>query len=308
MIALTLLLLSRVPNASPATAAPPRTPPELQQTLQRLGSAAEDLLQSTPSFTCDETATSQALHDQKVLRSVSLSGTVRTLRQPDGRMVETYAYKREHILLFLPKLPPLFVSGGFDTALSYFLPSAQPCYRYSLSPGRIDFETRSGPVSGHICREQGLKGFALLDAAGNITHIERTIPPAVAKSLKDVPFAAIDIAPVTLNGRVYPLSHHMIATQPLDYNATGRFEATYTHCHLFTSTVTIGPSSEIPAPPEPPIALRLHRRLIRLPLIDRLHPSPPCRSPPAACPPSASESAETAAQTRSHAAPTASRC
>jgi hypothetical protein len=234
-------------SASPQQERPAPYPPELEQDLQRLGSEADQLIQSTPSFTCDETATSQALRDQKVLRSVSLSGTVRTIRKPDGRMVETYDYKRGHILFFIPKLPPLFVSGGFDTALSYFLPSAQACYRYALSPGRIDFETRTGQVSGHICREQGLKGFALLDAAGDITHIERTIPPDVAKPLKDVPFAAIDITPVTLNGHVYQLSHHMVATQLLD-NATGRFEATYSNCHLFTSTVTIGPATVIPSP------------------------------------------------------------
>jgi hypothetical protein len=247
---LALLLSSTLSPSPPASTQQPNpTPysPELQQALQRLGSEAEDLIQSTPSFTCDEAATSQAILNQTILRSVSLTGTVRTIRKPDGRMVETYDYKHEHILFLIPKLPPLFVSGGFDTALSYFLPSAQACYRYTLSPGRIDFETRTGPVSGHICTEQGLKGFALLNPAGDITHIERTIPPDVAKPLKDVPFAAVDIAPVTLNGRVYQLSHHLVATQPLDNNATGHFEATYTHCHLFTSTVTIGPSSEIPS-------------------------------------------------------------
>jgi hypothetical protein len=247
VIALTLVsIVSATPNASPQLQNPAPYPPALQQALQRLGSEADQLIQSTPSFTCDETATSQAIRDQKVLRTVSLSGTVRTLRKPDGRMVETYDYKREHILFFLPKFPPLLVSGGFDTALSYFLPSAQACYRYSLSPGRIDFETRTGQVSGHICTEQGLKGFALLNPAGDITHIERTIPPAIAKPLKDVPFAAVDIAPVTLNGRTYPLSRHMVATQPMEDGATGHFEATYTNCHLFTSTVTIGPSTEIP--------------------------------------------------------------
>jgi hypothetical protein len=234
-------------TAAPQQPQPAAYSPELNQALQRLGSEAEDLIQSTPNFTCDETATSQALLNQTVVRTVSLTGTVRTIRKPDGRMVETYAYKHEHILFFIPKLPPLFVSGGFDTALSYFLPSAQACYLYSLSPGRIDFDTRTGPVSGHICREQGLKGFALLNPAGDITHIERTIPPDVAKPLKDVPFAAVDIAPVTLHGRVYQISHHLVATQPLESNATGHFEATYTNCHLFTSTVTIGPSSEIPS-------------------------------------------------------------
>jgi len=244
MILLSFIVLAPK-TAFPQQPQPVAYSPELQQDLQRLGSQAEQLIQSTPSFTCDETATSQAIRDQKILRSVALSGTVRTIRQPDGRMIETYDYKREHILLFIPKFPPLFVSGGFDTALSYFLPSAQACYRYSLSPSRIDFETRTGEVNGHICREQGLKGFALLDAAGDITHIERTIPPDVAKPIKNVPFAAVDITPVTLNGRVYQLSHHMVATQPLDFS-TGRFEATYSNCHLFTSTVTIGPSREIP--------------------------------------------------------------
>lgn len=220
--------------------------PELKQDLQRIGAAANALIQSMPSFTCDETATSHALRDHKIQRTVSLNGTVRTIRKPDGRMVETYDYKREHILFFIPKFPPLFVRGGFDSALAYFLPTAQDCYRYSLSPGRIDFETRSTQVSGHICQEQGLKGFALLDADGNITHIERTLPPDVAKPLKFATFAAIDLTPVSLNGRTYQLSHHMVAEMPLDTNKVmGYFDATYTNCHLFTSTVTLGPATEI---------------------------------------------------------------
>jgi hypothetical protein len=241
LFSILLIPLSASPQQDPSAA----YAPELKQALQRVGSAAAELMQSIPSFTCDETAVSQAIRDRKTLRTVSLSGTVRTIRKPDGRMVETYDYKREHILLFIPKLPPIFVSGGFDTALIYFLPSLQACYRYSLSPGRIDFETRTGPVSGHICAEQGLKGFALLNADGDITHIERTLPQDVAKPLKLVTFAAIDITPVSLNGHLYQLSHHMIADMPLS-NAMGHFEATYTNCHLFTSTVTIGPATELP--------------------------------------------------------------
>lgn len=220
--------------------------PELKQDLQRIGSIANDLIQSLPSFTCDEAAISQAIRDHKVLRTVQAKGTVRVLRDPNGNLNETYTYKRSFHLLFIPSNFPFFVSGGFDSAISYFLPSAQDCYRYSLSPGRIDFETRTGPVSGHICQEQGLKGFALLDADGNITHIERTIPPDVAKPLNLSPFAAIDLTPVSLNGRVYQLSHHMVATQPLD-KVMGRFEATYTDCKLFTATVTIGPATEVPS-------------------------------------------------------------
>ena len=217
--------------------------PQLQQDLQRIGAAAGALIQTMPSFTCDETALSQAIRDQKVVRSMNLSGTVRTIRQPDGRIVETNDYDHQHILLFIPKVPPLFVRGGFAAALAYFLPTAQPCYRYSLSPGRIDFEARTDPA--HACTQRGIKGFASLSPDGNVSHIERTIPPDVAKPLKLATFAAIDFAPVELGGNTYRLSHHMVAEMPL-HDATGHFEATYTHCHLFTATVTLGPATEVP--------------------------------------------------------------
>lgn len=217
--------------------------PELQQDLQRIGAAASEQILSMPNFTCDETAVSQALRDHKIVRSLSLSGIIRTIRQPDGRLLETNDYKHEHILLFIPKIPPLFVRGGFATALSYFLPAEQGCYRYSLSPGRIDFESRSD--SAHACTQRGTKGFALLSPDGNVSHIERTLPPDVAAPLKLATFAAIDLAPVQLGGNTYQLSHHMVAEMPL-HDATGHFEATYASCHLFTATVTLGPATEVP--------------------------------------------------------------
>ena len=227
----------------PSNAAAQQDSPQLQHDLQRIGAAASALIQTMPSFTCDETALSQAIRDHKVVRSMTLSGTVRTIRQPDGSIVETNDYQHQHILLFIPKLPPLFVRGGFAAALAYFLPAAQPCYRYSLSPGRIDFEARTDPA--HACTQRGTRGFALLSPDGNVSHIERTIPPDVANPLKLATFAAIDLAPVELGGTTYQLSQHLVAEMPL-HNATGHFEATYTHCHLFTATVTLGPSTEVP--------------------------------------------------------------
>ncbi len=224
--------------------------PTLAQQLQRLAATATEQIRTLPNFTCHETATSQLLQNQKVRSNVHVEGTIRVIRKPNGDFVETYTYKRPFHLLFIPTRLPYFVRGGFGSALNYFDPSAQACYRYTLSPGRIDFATRSGPVPGHICQDQGLKGFALLNSNGDITHIERTVPEAVARPLKLAPFAAIDLAPVTLNGRIYQLSHHMIATQPLG-NETGHFEATYTDCKLFTATVTIGPATEVPATTAP---------------------------------------------------------
>lgn len=221
-----------------------------------MGAAANALLVALPSFTCDETAVSEAVRDGKVLRSMNLSGVVRAVRQKNGRLVETNQIKSQHMLLVIPKLPPLFVSGGFAEVLGYFQPGAQACYRYSVSaltPRRIDFIARAefpgGPSSPTAlqCKDHGVKGYALLDAQGNISHLERSVPPEIAKSLKLASFASIDLAPVDLNGRTYQLSHHMVAEMPLSGGATGRFDATYTHCHQFAATVTLGASAEVPA-------------------------------------------------------------
>lgn len=245
-LALALSCTLLLPSLATAQQAVPTTySPRLQQDLQRIGAAASALIQTMPSFTCDETALSQAIRDHEVVRSMNLTGTVRTIRQPDGRIVETYDYQHKHILLFIPKPPPLFVRGGFATALAYFLPAAQPCYRYSLSSGRIDFETRTDPAIVHACTQRGMKGFALLSPNGNVSHIERTIPPDVANPLNLATYASVDLAPVGLNGTTYQLSQHLVAEMPL-HDATGHFEATYTHCHLFTATVTVGPATEIP--------------------------------------------------------------
>ena len=127
----------------------------------------------------------------------------------------------------------------------YFLPNHQPCYRYSLSPGRIDFKTAPGTASNSTCQNQGMRGFALLDAAGNVTHLERRVSPKAAMELRFANFAAFDFANVDLDGRIYRLSHHLLAEIPQG-RTIGRFEATYTGCHLYTATVTIGPATQVP--------------------------------------------------------------
>ncbi len=220
--------------------------PVPREEMQRLGASANALMSSMPSFTCDETAVSEVVHDGKVGRTVKMAGMVRAIREPNGDLVEKNEYKHQWIFLVVPKMPPLFVSGGFATALGYFLPSVQACFRYTMGAGRIDFVARPVGMAPPNCTERGLKGFALLDAAGNVRHIERTLPPEVAKPLKLATFASIDLAPVELDGRAYQLSDHIIAEMPLS-GAMGRFEATYTSCHKFAATVTLGASSEVPA-------------------------------------------------------------
>jgi hypothetical protein len=225
--------------------------PALGSILERLGAAAEAQLHSLPNFTCDEAATSQLIQNHKIRTEVHVQGTVRVVRSADGSINETYTYKRPFHLLFIPTRIPFYVSGGFDSALSYFLPAAQPCYQFTLSSGRVNFATRSTAVPGHICKERGLTGYVLLNSAGDVTHIQRTLPENIAKPLKIASFAAIDLAPVELNGKAYLLSQHIIATQPLA-DGEGHFDATYSNCRLFTATVTIGPATEVsPQPPVP---------------------------------------------------------
>jgi hypothetical protein len=237
-----LLIPSNATAQQDATASPPLT-----QELHHLGIAAAALDHSLPSFTCQETIVSQLLYRKKVEQQTNFTATLRVNRAADGTLAESY------FLTTLNGKPfssgsysiPVYVAGGFDRAMIYFLPSLQACYRYSLSPGRIDFETAPDSARYPLCKNEGIRGFALLDAAGNVTHLERHVSPQGAKDLRLAPFAAFDFADVDLSGRTYRLSHHLLSEIQAD-RTTGRFDATYTDCHLFTATVTLGPSTEIP--------------------------------------------------------------
>jgi hypothetical protein len=221
----------------------------LQQELQRLGAAATALDHTLPSFTCEEAVLSQRLHGKKLQQQTSFTATIRARRSADGTLDESYA------LTTLNGNPftgggfslPVYVRGGFDRAMLYFLPSLQACYRYRLSPGRIAFETAPDAASNATCKNQGMRGFALLDAAGNVTHLERRVSPKATVELHLANFAAFDFASVDLDGHTFRLSHHLLAEIQRG-RTTGRFDATYTHCHLYTATVTLGPATELPPP------------------------------------------------------------
>jgi hypothetical protein len=234
-------------SSSNAPAQQDTTPPTLQQELQRLGVAATALDHTLPSFTCQETVVSQRLQGKKLLQQTNFTATIRANRAADGTLAESYqptTLNGKPISGSAFGLP-VYVAGGFDRAMIYFLPSLQPCYRYKLSPGRIDFETTPHSASPLSCEYIDTHGFALLDATGNITHLERRVSPKSAIHLHLAPFAAFDFADIHLNDRTYRLAHHMQA-EVAQNGFVGRFDATYTDCHLYTATVTIGPASEVP--------------------------------------------------------------
>jgi hypothetical protein len=235
------------PTPAAATVALPLT---LEQELKHLAAESETLHNNLPNFTCKETAISQAIRKNKVREQVNFVADLRVQRG-NQRSDETFR------VIELNGKPfqggrfdsPLMVQGGFDQALDYFRPAMQACYRYTLSANRLDFVSIPDVNEQPFCAGRGgAQGFALLNASGDVTHIERRVTPQDAAHFGLAIFASVDLLPVELNGKTYPLSSKMVAELP-NGKQTGRFEATYTNCTLFKATIKIVPGST--APPDP---------------------------------------------------------
>jgi|GEM_PF-1794093 len=232
--------------ASAAAQLAQQTQDPLAQRLAHLGEEADTLAHSLPSFTCTESVQSQELHGRKVVRGVRFTATLRAQRDAEGKLRESFDLETvdgapwNHGAFSIPA----YVEGGFSRALRYFAPAQQACYRYTLSPdaggSRIDFVAAPHLPPDNACTTEGTRGFALLDAQGNVTHLERSVSPRYSRLYREAPFASIDFAPVPLNGVAYPLSRHIVA-ELSGAGSTGRFEAQYSACKLFTATVTIHP-------------------------------------------------------------------
>jgi hypothetical protein len=226
-------------------------PTTLQSVLQRLGEQALLLQHSLPSLTCMESVVSQEFRHNMVARSVDFTASLRAVRGSDGEIRENYEFKTLRGQPFTAGgfVMPTYVTGGFTRALRYFAPDQQPCYRYKLKGNRIDFETAPDPPEA--CHTRGTSGFALLDDQGNVTHLERHVAGRYAEEYHQVPFAALDLSPLTLNGVTYLMTRHLYSEEP-NSGFIDRFEAEYTDCKLFAATVTIGPAVEAPDTPTAP--------------------------------------------------------
>jgi hypothetical protein len=214
-----------------------------QAELKQLAATAQSLQHDLPSFTCNETALSQAIKKKKVKEQTPFSGELRVQRGGDGRLHERLAIREVNGKPYRGGRfePPLMVEGGFDQTLDYFLPDRQACFRFSVGPGRINFESTPGTIERPVCAEAGApRGFALLDEAGNVTHVERQVPLELARQYHIVDFSSVDFVATELDGKMYPLSAKVVAEVAKD-GATLHFEAAYTGCHLFKATSTILP-------------------------------------------------------------------
>jgi hypothetical protein len=237
---------------SPAAVASQSQTIALQTELTKLAADAVLLHTDLPGFACTETALSQAIKENKrnpkknkVTERVQFVANVRAERAGDGRLHESLDVTEVN---GKPPSghgfnPPMMVEGGFDQSLDFFLPERQTCFHFTLSNGRIDFVSPPGTFDRPQCGETGApNGFALLDDAGNVSHMERQVPPELARQVHIVDFASADIVPTELDGKMYPLPAKVVAEVPKD-GVVLHFEATYAGCHLFKVTSRILPGT-----------------------------------------------------------------
>lgn len=252
----TLIPLAVVALAASLQAQESATSSRLQRLLAHLGEEASALNRTLPSFTCLQTASSDELresrHEQpaKVLRHVEFTANLRVRRVADGNLVESAEFLTVNGKPFDANgfTMPAYAQGGFLQAVSYFLPDQQHCYVYTLTGDRVDFTAAPDAAADSRCRSAGTTGFALLDDEGHLKHIERTVSAYGVAVYHLIPYAAVDMVPVTLNGVTYPLSSHLVSQRP-NGRSLDRFESSYTNCRLFTATVTIGPATSVPPTP-----------------------------------------------------------
>lgn len=232
----------------------------MQAELTKLAADAVLLHTDLPGFACKETAVSQVIKENKrnpkkdkVTEQVKFVANVRAERSADGRLHESLDVTETNGKPYNGRSfnPPMMVEGGFDQSLDFFLPERQACFHFTLSEGRIDFVSPPGTFDLAACGEMGAPhGFVLFDEAGNVSHLERQVPPELAREVHIADFATIDIVPTELDGTMYPLPAKMVAEVPKD-GVILHFEASYTGCHLFKAISKILPGTA-PAPEDAP--------------------------------------------------------
>jgi len=222
-----------------------------RQLLAHLSSADDDLRHKLPNFSCDESVLSEEVQHGKVRRHATFTATIRAQRNSKGVLEEKLGTQIYDVGVFsaifhhVPSLP-IYVIGGFTQALAYFSAADQPCMQYKISGSRIDFASISPQPPP--CTNSNTTGFALLDADGNVIHLERTVTQETAVARGQAQFAAVDLAPVAFNNQLFRLSRHVVAEMPADNGVIRRFTADFSHCKLFTATITVSPTGNVIPP------------------------------------------------------------
>lgn len=224
--------------------------PDLDALMRKAADQAATLDRSLPSFTCKRAGTSELIKASsgKVEKHVPFTGEVRALRRGDA-LDEKITYTSVNGKPSRKQGDaPYDVLQSFTGALRYVAADEQGCYRFTLGAPqdghiRVDF-TATRPFQPRCENVPGTAGYALFDDEGNITHIERTIPEALAAEADLVPFGAVDLAPVVLDGKTYRLVSRL-QSERQDGKDLRRLDVAYTDCKLFHANVTLLPGEDI---------------------------------------------------------------
>lgn len=243
-------------------------PPALDQILSRVEANTEQYKATVPSFFCDEHISSQELRDGKpkhettieaifrVTRSAAPSDTLEESREVKTINGEPSSTKKLNM--------PISFSGGFSGALAKFLSAERrQCFDYrpdpsaSTSPGTeaFTFAANEAAAKQPACStiQPGTTGRFVVDSATmQVTHIERTVPNPIGRDQSVLGTAAVDFAPVTLNGKSFWLPSTVTAfTAETPKTSAFRFTAKYSNYHRFSASSTILPTTSDSAQPQP---------------------------------------------------------
>jgi hypothetical protein len=239
--------------------------PALDQLLSRVEANTEQYKATVPSFLCDEHIASQELRDGKLKHETTIDALFRVTRSgetlEESRDVKTINGEPSST----KKLNmPISFSGGFSGALAKFLSAERrQCFDYRpdpsapASPGTeaFTFTAREAAAKQTACStiQPDTTGRFVVDSATmQVTHIERTVPNPIGRDQSVLGTAAVDFAPVNLNGKSFWLPSTVTAfTTETPKTGAFRFTAKYSNYHRFTASSTILPTTSDSTQPQP---------------------------------------------------------
>ena len=236
-------------------------PLNLDQLLSQIEVNTERYSTTVPSFICNEHILSQEFHEGKMKRETTVDAVFSVARSTSK--ANTLEESREAKLIdgkpaaSKKMTMPLSFSGGFSGALTKFLSSDhRSCFEYAAdasmpSPkgtAAFTFVAKPAATKDPSCAsiQPGTTGKFTLDTASmQVTHIERTVQNPVGKDQTVLGTAAVDYAPVILNGKSFwlPTTITAFTTETSKTNSV-RLTAHYSEYHRFTTTATIFPADK----------------------------------------------------------------
>jgi hypothetical protein len=251
-----------------ATALAQQPTPALDQLFSQVEANTEQYKSTVPSFVCDEHITSQELRDGKLRHEATIDALFRVTRAaPPG---ETLEESREVKTIngepsSAKKMNmPISFSGGFSGALAKFLSAERrECFDYRPDPSApaspsteaFAFTAREAAANLSACStiQPGTTGRFVVDSATmQVVHIERTVPNPIGRDQSVLGTAAVDFAPVNLNGKSFWLPSTVTAfTTETPKTSAFRFTAKYSNYHRFAASSTILPTTSDSTQPPP---------------------------------------------------------